>query len=69
MTGDCHVRFCEGLWLQRRGLLSCLPVKLEAEPSIAPREAVGIDLGLKDIAVTSEGERLGAGRWTLRLCR
>jgi IS605 OrfB family transposase len=30
----------------------------------APREAVGIDLGLKDIAVTSEGERLEAGRWT-----
>ena len=28
------------------------------------REAVGIDLGLKDIAVTSDGERLEAGRWT-----
>src|SRR5580658_7012895 len=45
----------------------CLPVKLEAEQSIAPLEAVGIDLGLKDIAVTSEGERLAAGRWTHRL--
>src|SRR5262245_42334142 len=22
MTGDCHVRFCEGLWLRRWGLLS-----------------------------------------------
>src|ERR1700687_1781914 len=42
----------------------CLAVKVEAEPSIAPREAVGIDLGLKSIAVTSEGERLAAGRWT-----
>ena len=42
----------------------CLPVKVEAEQSIAPLEAVGIDLGLKDIAVTSEGERLAAGRWT-----
>src|SRR6202140_5664315 len=42
----------------------CLPVKVEAEQSIAPLEAVGIDLGLKDIAVTSEGERLTAGRWT-----
>ena len=44
----------------------CLPVKVEAEPSIAPLEAVGIDLGLKDIAVTSDGEKLEAGRWTLR---
>jgi putative transposase len=42
----------------------CLPVKIEAEQTIAPWEAVGIDLGLKDIAVTSEGERLPAGRWT-----
>jgi putative transposase len=42
----------------------CLPVKMEAEPTIAPQEAVGIDLGLKEIAVTSEGERLVAGRWT-----
>jgi putative transposase len=42
----------------------CLPVKVEAEQAIAPPEAVGIDLGLKDIAVTSEGERLVAGRWT-----
>jgi hypothetical protein len=24
MTGDPHVRFCEGLWLKRRGLLSFL---------------------------------------------
>jgi putative transposase len=42
----------------------CLPVEVPAETSIAPREAVGIDLGLKDIAVTSDGERLEAGRWT-----
>jgi IS605 OrfB family transposase len=42
----------------------CLPVKVEAEQTIAPQEVVGIDLGLKDIAVTSEGERLEAGRWT-----
>ena len=42
----------------------CLPVKVQAEPTIAPQEAVGIDLGLKDIAVTSDGERLTAGRWT-----
>jgi len=42
----------------------CLPVKREAEQSIAPQEAIGIDLGLKDIAVTSDGECLVAGRWT-----
>jgi hypothetical protein len=22
MTGDCHVQFCEGLWVKLRGLLS-----------------------------------------------
>jgi putative transposase len=42
----------------------CLPVKIRVEPTIAAQEAVGIDLGLKDIAVTSEGDRLAAGRWT-----
>lgn len=42
----------------------CLPVKVEIEQDIAPREVVGIDLGLKDIAVTSDGDRLPAGRWT-----
>jgi putative transposase len=42
----------------------CLPVLVPIERSVAPREAVGIDLGLKDIAVTSDGERLEAGRWT-----
>jgi IS605 OrfB family transposase len=42
----------------------CLPVKVPAQETIAPQEAVGIDLGLKDIAVTSDGERLVAGRWT-----
>jgi IS605 OrfB family transposase len=42
----------------------CLPVDFAAETSIAPQQAVGIDLGLKTIAVTSDGERLEAGRWT-----
>jgi IS605 OrfB family transposase len=41
-----------------------LPVKVEAEQTIAPEEEVGIDLGLKDIAVTSDEDRLPAGRWT-----
>ena len=31
---------------------------------MAPRESVGIDLGLKSIATTSDGDRLEAGRWT-----
>ncbi len=43
----------------------CVPVKIAAAaPSPAPNEAVGIDLGLKSIATTSEGERLEAGKWT-----
>ncbi len=41
----------------------CLPVDYTAEPTVAPKEAVGIDLGLKDIAVTSEGERLECGQF------
>ena len=42
----------------------CLPVHMEAGQTVAPLEAVGIDLGLRDIAVTSDEDRLGAGRWT-----
>jgi len=41
----------------------CVPVQQQAEPSEAPEESVGIDLGLKSIAVSSEGERLDAGRF------
>jgi putative transposase len=44
----------------------CLPIIETAEITIAPNESVGIDLGLKDIAVTSDGERLEAGKWTHR---
>jgi len=44
----------------------CLPVQVSIQDSVAPVEAVGIDLGLKDVAVTSDGERLEAGRWTER---
>ncbi len=50
--------------LKHKGV--CLPVRTEAEESVAPYEAVGIDLGLKDIAVTSDGGRLAAARWTFR---
>lgn len=42
----------------------CLPVEMPTEESVAPREAVGIDLGLKAIATTSDGDALEAGRWT-----
>jgi IS605 OrfB family transposase len=41
----------------------CLPVEYAAEPHAAPEEWVGIDLGLKETAVTSEGERLESGRF------
>jgi IS605 OrfB family transposase len=42
----------------------CLPVIVNAEKTVAPSEAVGIDLGLKTIATTSDGDKLEAGRWT-----
>lgn len=41
----------------------CLPVIIEAVDVPAPREVVGIDLGLKDTATTSDSERLEAGRY------
>jgi IS605 OrfB family transposase len=41
----------------------CLPVEYKVEPNAAPDEWVGIDLGLKETAVTSEGERLECGRF------
>ena len=55
MAGGCFAQDAVGDWWL------CLPVKMEAEETVAPYEAVGIDLGLKDIAVTSDAERL-AGR-------
>jgi len=39
----------------------CLPVEVGVEQTAAPCEAVGIDLGLKTVAVTSDGERCEAG--------
>ncbi len=56
--GGCFAQDAVGDWWL------CLPVRMEAEQTMAPEEEVGIDLGLKDIAVTSEGDRLVAGRWT-----
>jgi putative transposase len=42
----------------------CVPVQISVEPSVAPAESVGIDLGLKTIATTGDGDTLEAGRWT-----
>src|SRR6202451_3184619 len=41
----------------------CLPVEAEVLRLIAPKEAVGLDLGLKDIAATSDGAKLQAGHF------
>jgi putative transposase len=41
----------------------CVPVEREVSQSVAPKEAVGIDLGLKDIAATSDGDKLQAGHF------
>lgn len=48
---------CGDWWL-------CMAVEAKLEQTVAPREAVGLDLGLKAIATTSDGETLEAGRWT-----
>jgi putative transposase len=41
----------------------CLPVAFEVQVSVAPREDVGLDLGLKDTVATSDGEKLEAGNF------
>ena len=41
----------------------CLPVSVPVELTFSARAEVGIDLGLKDIAVTSDGERLESARF------
>lgn len=41
----------------------CLPVEVPITGGIAPREVVGIDLGLKAIATTSDGDTLEAARF------
>lgn len=48
---------CGDWWL-------CLPVEVQVEQTRAPCDSVGVDLGLKTIATTSDGEELEAGRWT-----
>jgi putative transposase len=41
----------------------CLAVVVRVEQTVAPREGVGIDLGLKDVAIASDGDRCAAGRF------
>jgi putative transposase len=41
----------------------CVPVETPTHHSYAPRQAVGLDLGLKDTATTSDGEKLEAARF------
>ena len=41
----------------------CLPVEVSVEQTAAPKESVGVDLRIKDAAVTSDGERLEAIRF------
>jgi len=54
--GGCFAQDAVGDWWL------CLPVKVTPESIPAPKQAVGIDLGIKDAAVTSDGERLAAIR-------
>lgn len=41
----------------------CIPVKSESRIDIAKNEIVGIDLGIKDTATTSDGQRMQCGRY------
>jgi IS605 OrfB family transposase len=41
----------------------CLPIEVHIEESVAPLEKVGIDLGLKDVAVTSDDARCEKGHF------
>ena len=41
----------------------CLPTVQKVSQSVAQKEAVGLDLGLKDIVATSDGDKLEAGHF------
>jgi putative transposase len=45
----------------------CLPVACEIKEGAAAKEAVGLDLGLKDTVATSDGEKLEAGHFYRRI--
>ncbi len=51
--GGCFAQDALGDWWL------CLPVKIEAEESVAPYEAVGIDLGLKDVVPSPARQSAG----------
>ena len=60
-----HVRWKQGCFAQDSvgDWWLCLTVEIERREHVAPRAAVGIDLGVKNVAVTSDGERLDAIRF------
>jgi putative transposase len=68
MGATSHGRWQQGCFAQDAvgDWWLCLPVEYSVERSVASHEAIGIDLGLKAIATTSDGETLDAGRWTQR---
>jgi putative transposase len=41
----------------------CMPVEQPVEMTYAPHDAVGLDLGLRETAATSDGDKLIAGRF------
>ena len=41
----------------------CIPVEFAIEQTVAPNEAVALDLGLRETAATSDGDKLEAGRF------
>jgi IS605 OrfB family transposase len=41
----------------------CVPVAREVRQTVAPKEVVGLDLGLKDTVATSDGDKLQAGHF------
>ena len=53
----CFVQDAVGDWWL------CLTVARGVSPAVAPKEEVGLDLGLKDTATTSDGEKLRSGHF------
>jgi putative transposase len=55
LRGGCFAQDAVGDWWL------CLPATTAVSTDPAPSELVGVDLGLKDTATTSDGDRLAAG--------
>jgi IS605 OrfB family transposase len=51
----CFAQDAVGVWWL------CMPVECPVERSVAPNEAVGLDLGLRETAASSDGDKLEAG--------